>query len=130
LLDYVDAPFGPPAVVTIEQLTATAAEVGTGNRFDEIFTWLQDRRSRRSIPYRLNKCGYAPVRNEADINDGQWRVGGRRVTIYGRKDLPLKDRIDAAQALVAEAFKAEAQRRARAASALLGDAHNRGERPH
>jgi hypothetical protein len=112
LLDYVDAPFGPPAVVTIEQLTAAAAEVGTGNKFDEIFTWLQDRRSRRSIPHRLNKCGYAPVRNEADTNDGQWRVGGRRVTIYGRKDLPVRARIDAAQALVVATFNSERKARA------------------
>lgn len=111
-----------PVALTIEQLIAEASQ--NPAKFDEVHTWLTDRRSRRTIPHRLNKCGYVPIRNDDDATDGRWRVSGKRVMIYGRKDVPLKERIDAARAVVEEAFKldAEARRKARLARKQKGNA--------
>jgi hypothetical protein len=65
----------------------------------ECFSWISDRKNRRAIPHRLEKCGYVPVRNEADKSDGQWRISGSRVTVYARKALSLTERLRAAAAL-------------------------------
>jgi hypothetical protein len=37
--------------------------------------WLTDRKNRRQIPYRLEKCGYIPVRKPA-ATDGLWKIHG------------------------------------------------------
>jgi hypothetical protein len=66
---------------------------------DSFAEWLQDRRNRRQIPHRLEAAGYTPVRNAADQHDGQWKVGGKRQTIYVRKTLCERDRIVAASDL-------------------------------
>jgi hypothetical protein len=65
----------------------------------EFNAWIRDRKNRRAIPHRLEKCGYVPVRNDADKSDGQWRIGGARVTVYARKAQSLKERLRAAAAL-------------------------------
>jgi hypothetical protein len=65
----------------------------------EFYSWISDRKKRRAIPHRLEKCGYVAVRNYADKSDGQWRIGGSRVTLYARKALSLKERLGAAAAL-------------------------------
>jgi hypothetical protein len=91
LADVLDA-LGNPAAVTLAQLIVAA-------RGGEIQEWLMDRRNRRIIPYRLESCHYVPVRNPADKRDGQWKINGKRQTVYGRVDLSLEDRIEAAQAL-------------------------------
>jgi hypothetical protein len=58
--------------------------------------WLQDRRSYRQIPHRLEAAGYVPVRN-ANAKDGLWRFAGRRQATYARHDLPERERLMAAQ---------------------------------
>ncbi|MBR1238472.1 primase-helicase family protein, partial [Bradyrhizobium sp. AUGA SZCCT0182] len=80
-----------PAVTTQAKVEALA---NTGN-FHE---WLTDRKNRRVIPHRFEKCGYVPVRNE-DAKDGLWVIGGKRQTVYGRSDLPLSERVVAARRL-------------------------------
>jgi hypothetical protein len=42
------------------------------------------------------------VRNEADTHDGQWKINGKRQTVYALASLPLSERIAAAQALARE----------------------------
>jgi hypothetical protein len=64
--------------------------------------WLLERRNRRQIPHRLETAGYVPVRNDADTHDGQWKVAGKRQTIYARKELCQRDRIAAANELCRE----------------------------
>lgn len=54
--------------------------------------WLQDRRSYRQVPHRLEAVGYVPVRNP-DAGDGLWRFGGRRQVIYARQDLSQRERL-------------------------------------
>ena len=58
--------------------------------------WLADRKNRRVIPYRLEQCGYVPVRNP-DAQDGLWKLAGKRQAIYAIASLGLRDQIEAAR---------------------------------
>jgi hypothetical protein len=61
--------------------------------------WIRDRKNRRAIPHRMEKCGYVPVRNAA-AEDGLWKAAGRRQVIYAKSTMSLADQIRAAQALI------------------------------
>ena len=60
---------GNPDAITLEQLLVKA----TGAAAE----WLLDRKNRRSIPHRLDRCGYTSVRNP-ETSDGRWKVQGKR----------------------------------------------------
>lgn len=79
---------GRPVAVTIDAIMLRAPP--------EFRDWLRDRKNRRKIPHRLDECGYAAVRNPDDRSDGRWRVGDRRVAVYARKDMAVRDQIAAA----------------------------------
>jgi hypothetical protein len=66
----------------------------------EFATWIRDRKNRRVIPHRLEKCGYVPVRNNADKRDGLWKINGERQAVYAKSSLTPRDRIAAAYRLV------------------------------
>lgn len=80
-----------PAAVTVSMLCGYAD--------DSLREWLRDRRNSRQIPHRMEAAGYVAVRNDADKRDGQWKVDGRRQTIYARRTLPLREQLAAAAAL-------------------------------
>ena len=80
----------PPSAITIEMLKE-AAGFGT-----EAYDWISDRKNRRIIPHRLERCGYEPVRNEA-ADDGLWKIKGKRQAVYAHRSLSTKDRIVAAR---------------------------------
>jgi hypothetical protein len=61
--------------------------------------WLLDRRQRRSIPYRLGRCGYIACRNP-NAEDGLWKINGRRQTLYVKINLTLEQRLKEAEAYV------------------------------
>jgi hypothetical protein len=82
LADVLDE-LGQPAAVTLIQLVAKAP----GGLED----WLLDRKNRRTIPHRLETCGYVPVRNDA-ADDGLFKINKRRQVVYGRADLSVRDR--------------------------------------
>jgi hypothetical protein len=63
--------------------------------------WLLDRKRRRSIPYRLERCGYRAYRNP-DRADGLWIINGRRQTLYAKITLAAEKRKAAALAFVAK----------------------------
>lgn len=87
LADALDA-LGNPAAITIMDIMTYA---------DETFReWLKDRRNRRQISYRMESAGYVAVRNGADRHDGQWKVDGKRQTVYARRELSVRDRLVAA----------------------------------
>lgn len=73
LLDHLQN----PDVVTLGMIKAYAE--GT-----EIGLWLDERRNRRLIPHRMEQSGYEPFRNQA-AQDGLWKIGGKRQTVYVRK---------------------------------------------
>jgi hypothetical protein len=89
LADVLDS-MGNPDAVTLSQITCAA----TG----EIITWLADRKNRRAIPHRLEKCGYVPVRN-GNAKDGYWKISGTRQAIYGKNTISISDRFRAARKL-------------------------------
>jgi hypothetical protein len=63
----------------------------------DLWGWLNDRKNRKAIPHRLEKCGYISVRNDADKNDGQWKIGGKRCTLYGQLAVSAAERLNAAR---------------------------------
>jgi hypothetical protein len=70
-----------------------AAGVGT-----ETADWISDRKNRRIIPPRLERCGYEPVRNEA-AEDGLWKIKGKRQAVYAHRSLSTRERLVAARKL-------------------------------
>jgi hypothetical protein len=92
LADLLDR-LGNPVAVTLRRLVGAADDVDGG-----LAEWLKDRKSRRAIPHRLEKCGYVPIRNP-DAESGLWVVRGRREVIYVRSELSLHDQIAAARAV-------------------------------
>jgi hypothetical protein len=83
---------GTPKALTINSVKSCAAE--------EFRAFLSDRKNSRRIPFRLEECGYEPVRNPA-VKDGYWKLPKQRVAIYARRELGIRDRIKAAEELVA-----------------------------
>jgi hypothetical protein len=88
--DLIDA-LGQPGALTIAQLIGAATD-------DDLKAWLKERKNRKTIPHRLENCGYRAVRNP-DAKDGLWRVRTHRQAIYARSDLPASDRFAAAVVL-------------------------------
>jgi hypothetical protein len=74
---------GSPNAVTITQI----ANKATG----DFKVWFQDRKNRRAIPHRLEKCGNTPVHNDA-AKDGYWRINGKRHAVYAKASLSERDR--------------------------------------
>jgi hypothetical protein len=90
LADALDV-LGNPEATTLAEISRKCS--GEFNDF------LRDRRNARRIPHLLEEVGYIAVRNSG-AKDGKWKLDGRRQVIYARRDLTLRDRIAAAQALV------------------------------
>jgi hypothetical protein len=80
----------PPDVVTLNDIIAATDSI-------DFRQWLEDRKNRRTILYRMEACGYVPVRNN-DRKDGRWKVAGRRATLYAKNSLAFKERQAAARA--------------------------------
>jgi hypothetical protein len=77
-----------PDTVTLADLIGAA----TG----EIAEWLLDRRHRRALPHRLERCDYVSVRNR-NAKDGLWKMQGARQVIYAKAELSPQQREAAAQ---------------------------------
>jgi hypothetical protein len=82
-----------PDAVTLRMITSAA----TG----ETETYLRDRRNRRSLPYRMERCGYVPIRHETS-DRGFWKIDGVRQVVYAKAALSIRDRFAAAKRLAAQ----------------------------
>ncbi len=89
LADAVES-LGSPDALTVKQVIDHA--------HPEFAIWLRDRKNSRKIPHRFETCGYVAVRNET--KDGMWKIEGRRLMIYAKSELSIRDRITAARAVV------------------------------
>ena len=69
----------------------------TNNADGHFRDWLMDRKNRRAIPHRFEKCGFVPVRSGTE--DGLWVINGKRQVIYARAELSPKEQFRAAQKL-------------------------------
>ena len=97
LADILDAMDLPDATTLIK--------IGQKAVGKEIEGWLKDRKYRRLIPHRLEKCGYVPVRNDF-AKDGLWKNGGSRQVVYAKSALSVTARIRAANELMEAELKA------------------------
>jgi hypothetical protein len=88
LADVLEA-LGNPDAVTLAELIAAGAT-------SEAADWLLDRKNRRAIPHRMERCGYVPVRNP-DAGDGLWKVEGKRQTVYAKAILAPREQMAAAR---------------------------------
>ena len=95
MADVLDQ-LGNPDAVTIAMLIEATATEHFG--FHE---WLSDRKNRRSIPHRLDRCGYVQVNNNA-AKDGYFVVDGERRVVYAKAELPPQRQLQAARKLVDE----------------------------
>ena len=86
-LDDVLDELNRPEICTLVMLAASK----TGASLE----WLNDHRHRRSIPHRMERCGYVTCRNP-NADDGLWLINGRRQTLYGKASLALEQRVQAA----------------------------------
>jgi hypothetical protein len=93
LADVLDT-LALPDAVTLETIRMGALERGD----HELVLWLTDRKNRRAIPHRLEKCGYVPVRNDG-AEDGMWKIAGKRQAMYAKKTLPLGEQLAAGRKL-------------------------------
>jgi hypothetical protein len=91
LRDVIDAMKQPDAL-TPKQLMASATGATT--------EWLMERKNRRALPHRLERCGYVSVRNP-DAGDGYWVIGGSRQPVYAKASLPQPEQLRAAKSLKA-----------------------------
>jgi Family of unknown function (DUF5906) len=82
LADTLDL-LGNPDAITIDRIAAMAA--------GEIQFWIKDRKNRRQIPHRMERCGYIPVRSET-AKDGLWKINGARQVVYAKDSLTIRDR--------------------------------------
>jgi Family of unknown function (DUF5906)/CHC2 zinc finger len=89
LADVLDR-MGNPDATTLSRITNSAN--------DDFTAWITDRKNRRAIPHRLERCGYVPVRNDA-AKDGLWKINGQRQVIYAKASIPMGDRLRAAREL-------------------------------
>ena len=53
----------------------------------DLYEWLSDRKNRRGIPHRLERCGYVQVRNDI-AKDRLWVIGGKRRRFTGGWTFP------------------------------------------
>ena len=89
MLDALDA-LGSPGVLTLSSL-----EAGASLPFAE---WLRDGKNARQVQYRMGDCGYIRVQNP-DAQNGRWRIGGAKQTVYGKREIPEDERLSAARSL-------------------------------
>ena len=60
--------------------------------------WIRDRKNRRVIPHRLEKCGY--IASAQRCRQGRiWKIHGKRQAIYTKSVLSVRDRLKAAARL-------------------------------
>ncbi|MDF0488830.1 DUF5906 domain-containing protein [Sphingomonas sp. H39-1-10] len=83
---------------------ATTIAAVAGEASCSLSAFLCDKRFSRQVAHRFEAAGYEAIRNP-DPKDGYWRVDDRRVPIYARKDLSVRERIDAAKILVANSVR-------------------------
>ena len=92
LADVIDT-LNNPDVITLKLLVA-AAKGATAD-------WLMERKNRRALPHRLERCGYISV-NNPEAKDRLWKVQGERQAFYAKASLSPAEAIKAARQLVAE----------------------------
>jgi hypothetical protein len=111
LADIIDN-LGNPDALTVAIIISKAGDVMDSGNLE---LWLRDRKNRRIIPHRLERCGYVAIRNDT-ADDGFWKISGKRQIIYAKRELSIDKQIAAARECK-RAVEAAAAARARVDSA-------------
>ena len=90
---------GDPEAVTLAMLVSEIRDSFDTDAPPDLADWLEDRRNGRQIPHRMEAVGYMRVPNTG-AKDGRWKVDGRRVAVYARRELSVQDRIAAVTRVV------------------------------
>jgi len=93
MADLIEA-LGKPDVVTVAQLRDSAEN----RRMFDLVSMFDDAKHRRAIPHRMASAGYEVCPNPGRT-DGLWKIGGRRIVVYARRDLPIRTRVEQARGL-------------------------------
>ncbi len=97
IMDVIDA-LGNPDALTIQMIKDHIAP-GPGNWMEcPLSSWFTDPRNIKQYSRRMESCGYMQVGNEA-AKDGYWKVGGKRMAVYAKKDMALREQLQAVNAL-------------------------------
>ena len=110
-----------PAAVTLDEVIDAAK----GNA--PLRAWLSDRKNSRSIPHKLDRCGYVALRNDAQKGDGRWKIGGVNKMVYVKKTLSGQEQFAAAARLKKRYDDAKA---AKEAADAENAARRAGQRTH
>jgi hypothetical protein len=86
LADLLDELKNPDALTIVELIAMAKGETSE---------WLMNRGHRRSLPHRLERCGYVSIRN-AKATDGLWKLKSGRQAIYVKASLTPQERANAA----------------------------------
>jgi len=84
--DVLEA-MGWPAVVTAEAVRLKAMEMD----IESVRSLLWDRKRVKGAAHAFEQSGYDRYVNEGST-DGRWRLAGRKVTLYARRDAPPRER--------------------------------------
>lgn len=90
---------GNPVACTLNMLI-DATRNDTGGLFD----WLSDRKNRRIVGFRLEKCGYRALRNDTS-KQGLWNVNRQQVIIYAKISVDVREQIVAAREIVRKSLE-------------------------
>jgi hypothetical protein len=94
LADRLDD-MGNPKALTLKILI----DAGRTSSNPGLSNWLTDRKNRRAIPHRLERCEYIPVRNP-NAADGYWKIQGARQVVYAKVTLTPAEQFQAVDDLM------------------------------
>lgn len=94
LSDIIIDQLGNPDALTVAMIAQSAG-------FDsDLQLWLEDRKNSRTIPHRLENCGFVAIDNP-DAKSRLWVVEGHRCVVYAKSDLSFFDQRKAVSKLIA-----------------------------
>ena len=107
--DIVDANKAPEdaeladALDKLQNPDATTITLISSSATGDFGVWIDDRKNRRAIPHRMEKCGYVRVRNDL-AKDGLWVINGTRQVVYAKSKLSISDRKTAVRELLKDSM--------------------------
>jgi hypothetical protein len=90
---------GAPDALTLDMLWKFSHFDNQDRQFAE---WLKDPANSRAVPKKLSAAGYTKIKS--DRKDGQWKIDGSMVAVYGKANLNLHQRLTAARGLQKSGF--------------------------
>ena len=82
-------PDGPEAVTLIQLIAAANGALAE---------WLSERKNRRALPHRLERCGYIAIKSPT-TDRGHWVIDHKQHRIYAKSTLSARARLEAAHKL-------------------------------